>query len=56
MIRKRSISAKDLNVKAEKALKSAIHKLIAARKRQGQPLIIWQKGRIVRVPAKKLVS
>ena len=56
MIRKRSLKIEILNSEAEKALKSAIRKLVAARKRQGQPLIIWQKGKIVRVPAKKLVS
>ena len=56
MIRKRSLGVNVLNLKAEKALKSAICKLVTVRKRQGQPLIIWQKGKIVRVPAKKLLS
>ena len=56
MIRKRSLAVKVLNVEAEKALKSAIRKLVAARKRQGQPLIIWRNGKVVRVPVKSLKS
>ena len=54
MIRKRSLEVEVLNAEAEKALKSAIRKLVAARKRQGQSLIIWRNGKVVRVPAKTL--
>jgi hypothetical protein len=37
-----------LAVKAEKALRKAVEKVILEHQRTGDPLIIWEKGRVVR--------
>lgn len=39
---------------AFKALKKAVKGVIAESKLRGHPLIIWQNGKVVKVPAKKL--
>ena len=39
---------------AEKALQSAIRKLIEERRRKGESIIVWKNGRVVRIPADKL--
>lgn len=41
---KRSISL--LQKKAEEALKKAVRGVIEEHKRMGQPLVIWQKGKV----------
>lgn len=41
---KRSISL--LQKKAEEALKKAVRQAIEEHKRLGQPLVIWQKGKV----------
>ena len=54
MIQKRKQKLPPLVSKADKAMKSAIRKLIARHKRSGEPLIVWKNGKVVRIPAKKL--
>ena len=34
--------------KAEKALKSAVRKLVQERKKTGEPLYIWRDGKVVK--------
>ena len=51
---KRNRNKTDILSQAERALKSAIRKLIREHKRSGHPVIIWQNGRVVKVPAHKL--
>ena len=40
--------------KAEKALKSAVRKLVQERKKTGESLYVWRKGKVVKVPASQL--
>jgi hypothetical protein len=40
--------------KAEQALKRAVKGVVAERKLRGQPLIVWQNGKVVKIPAKRL--
>ena len=40
--------------KAGKAMRSAVHKVLAEKKLRGQPAIIWKDGKVVKVPASKL--
>lgn len=40
--------------KAELAMKQAIKGVVAERKLRGKPLIVWQDGKVVRIPAKRL--
>ena len=56
MMNKRFLETKKLNSKAEKALKSAIDKLIDDHKRRRQPLIIWRNGKVLRISAAQLRS
>ena len=51
---KRSIRL--INVKAEKALKNAVAKTIQDHARTGDPVVIWRDGKVVWVPAKKLLQ
>jgi len=39
---------------ATKAMRSAVRKVIAERKLRGQPVIIWEKGKVVRRPASQV--
>jgi hypothetical protein len=39
---------------AEQALRSAVAKLIAERRRAGESLVIWQDGEVVCVPASEV--
>jgi len=41
--------------KAFKAIKKAIRGVIADRKMRGEPLIIWKNGKIVKIPARRLI-
>ena len=44
----------ELLIKAGKAIRGAVKKVIAERKLRGEPLIVWQDGKVVRIPASKL--
>ncbi len=41
--------------KAEKALKSAVRKLVRERSKSGESLYIWRNGKVVKVPASQLL-
>lgn len=43
-----------ISQKAEKAIKKAVRGVIADRKMQGEPLIIWKNGKVVKVPPQQL--
>ncbi len=40
--------------KAGKAMRSAVHKVLAEKKLRGEPAIIWKNGKVVKVPASQL--
>ena len=40
--------------KAEKALKSAVRKLVQERKKTGESLYIWRNGKVAKIPASQL--
>jgi ABC-type proline/glycine betaine transport system ATPase subunit len=52
---KRMASKIPLEVLAEEALKEAVAEAIADHKRTGDPIVIWKDGKVVRVPADKIV-
>lgn len=56
MIQKRKQKLPPLVSKADKAMKGAIRKLIVRHKRSGEPLIVWENGKVTRIPAKNLTS
>ncbi|UCB57754.1 MAG: hypothetical protein JSV30_04020 [Candidatus Omnitrophota bacterium] len=39
-----------LQKKAEKAIKEAVRKVVEEHRRKGEPLVIWQKGKVKLVP------
>jgi hypothetical protein len=39
--------------KAIKAMRSAVRKVLAEKELRGQPAIIWEDGKVVKVPASK---
>ena len=45
---KRSINL--LQKKAEKALKEAVRRVVKEHRRTGEPLVIWQNGKVKLVP------
>lgn len=47
---------RDISALAFAALKSAVHKVVLERERLGMPVIIWRKGRVVRVPASEILA
>lgn len=49
------INKDSLQVKAEKALKEAVREVIEDHKRSGRPLVMWRKGKVVKVPASNLL-
>lgn len=40
--------------KAEKALKIAVLKTIEDHRRAGQPIVVWEKGRVTKIPASRI--
>lgn len=45
----------DISDKAIGALKVAVRKLVAERKRMGMPVIVWKNGKVARIPASQVV-
>ena len=45
-----------VSVKAEKAIKEAVAETIRDHARTGDPVVIWRHGKVVWVPAKKLLQ
>ncbi len=39
-----------LQKKAEEALKKAVCQVVEEHKRMGEPLVVWQKGKVMLVP------
>ena len=39
--------------KASKAMRSAVQKVLAEKKLRGYPAIVWENGKVVKVPASK---
>ncbi len=48
-------SKESIQTKADKALKHAIRDLIKKRRAANDILVIWKNGKVVRIPAKKLL-
>jgi hypothetical protein len=46
---------KDISALALEALTVAVRKVKEERKRLGMPLIVWKNGKVVRIPANKIV-
>ncbi len=40
--------------RAEEALKKAVARAIADHKRTGDPIVVWQGGRVVKIPAEQI--
>lgn len=47
--REKSMSDIPLEIRAEKALKEAVAEAIADHKRNGDPIVVWQDGKVVKV-------
>ena len=45
-----------ISVKAEKAMKAAVAKTIRDHARTGDPVAIWRNGKVVWIPAKRLLQ
>ena len=45
-----------ISVKALKALRAAVKKMIQDHARTGDPIVIWRHGKVVWVPAKQLLQ
>lgn len=44
-----------LKVKAERALKEAVAEALAEHKRQGNPIVVWRDGKVVRIPPEEII-
>jgi len=44
----------ELVAKAKKAMKEAVSRVIEDHKRTGDPIVIWQDGKVVKVPPDQL--
>ena len=51
----RKISISALSSKAEKALQQAVRQVIKDHKQTGQPVVIWHAGKVIRIPAARLL-
>jgi len=49
------MTKKALQDKAFKALKEAVREVVIDHKRTGRPLAIWQNGKVVMVPASRIL-
>lgn len=52
--RKQTQRSSSFAVKAEKALRIAVAKTIEEHRRSGDPIVVWENGRVVKIPASKL--
>ena len=43
-----------LAFRAEQALKEAVAEAIADHKRHGVPIVVWQDGQVVKIPAERM--
>ena len=44
----------ELLIKAGKAIRTAVKKVIAERELRGEPLIVWKDGKVVKIPSRQL--
>ena len=54
-MRAKKVSISALSSKAEKALRSAVRRVVEEHKRTGQPVVIWRAGKVVRIAANRLL-
>lgn len=54
--KKRTRKVPSIAQKAEKALQVAVAKTIEEHRRSGDPIVIWEKGKVVKVPANRIHS
>lgn len=54
MLKKKKIKPSRVGLLAEKALKKAVKKVIEEHRREKLPLVVWEKGKVVKIPAHKL--
>lgn len=48
---KRPVKLPLLARQVERAMRIAVSKVIAEHRRRGAPLVVWRKGKVVKVPA-----
>ena len=53
-MKKKNLTDIPIGIRAEEALKKAVADTIADHKRTGDPIVIWQNGKIVKIPADQI--
>ena len=53
-MQKKKLHRLTLTQKAEKALKEAVRKVVEDHKRTGDPLLIWQNGKVAKISPKHM--
>ena len=51
----KKVQVSSLASKAERALRQAVRHIIKEHKRTGQPVVVWRSGKVVRIPAGRLL-
>lgn len=54
-MRAKKVSISVLSSKAEKALKSAVRRVVEEHKRTGQPVVVWRSGKVVKISPGRLL-
>ena len=49
----KKVGVSALSVKAEKALRSAVRRVVEEHKRTGQPIVVWRAGKVARISANR---
>ena len=47
----KKVHVSPLASKAEKALRQAVRQVIKEHQRTGQPIVVWERGKVVKIPA-----
>lgn len=50
------MTKKTLQLKAIKALKEAVRKVVEEHKHSGQRLVVWRNGKLMRIPASQALQ
>lgn len=45
-----------LSLKAEKAMRQAFRQVLEEHKRLGRPVVLWRAGKVVKIPAGRLLA
>ena len=53
-MRAKKVSISALSSKAERALRSAVRRVIEEHKRTGKPVVVWRSGKVVKIAANRL--